>query len=66
MIITDYINLQRGSPLTLKGMNLLGERFVDLSEPCRKNLQKIALSIANNQQIQIHQGVYAAVVGPQL
>ena len=54
------------SPLALKGMDLLGERFVDLSEPYCKNLQKRALSIAHNQQIQIHQGVYAAVVGPQL
>lgn len=66
MLITDHINLQGGSPLALKGMNLLGERFVDLSEPYCKNLQKRALSIANNRQIQIHQGVYAAVVGPQL
>ena len=66
MLISDHINLQGGSPLALKGMNLLGERFVDLSEPYCKNLRKRALSIANKQQIQIHQGVYAAVVGSQL
>ena len=66
ILITDHINLQGGSPLALKGINLLEERFVDLSEPYCKNLQKKALSITNNQQNQIHQGVYSAVVGPQL
>jgi len=66
MLLTDHINLQGGSPLALKGMETLGERFVDLSEPYAKKLRDQAVEIAQKQQIQLHQGVYAAVVGPQL
>lgn len=66
MLLTDHINLQGGSPLALKGMETLGERFVDLSEPYAKKLRKRALSIAQEKEVQLHQGVYAAVVGPQL
>ena len=33
MLIEDHINLQGGSPLALKGIETLGERFVDMSMP---------------------------------
>ena len=66
MLLTDHLNLQGGSPLALKGMETLGERFVDLSQPYSKTLRAKALEIAHANKIQLHQGVYAAVVGPQL
>lgn len=66
MLLTDHLNLQGGSPLALKGMETLGERFVDLSQPYSKTLRAKALEIARANKIQLHQGVYAAVVGPQL
>lgn len=66
MLLTDHLNLQGGSPLALKGMEILGERFVDLSQPYSKTLRAKALEIARANKIQLHQGVYAAVVGPQL
>lgn len=66
MLLTDHLNLQGGSPLALKGMETLGERFVDLSQPYSKILRAKALEIARANKIQLHQGVYAAVVGPQL
>lgn len=66
MLLTDHLNLQGGSPLALKGMEALGERFVDLSQPYSKTLRAKALEIARANKIQLHQGVYAAVVGPQL
>jgi purine-nucleoside phosphorylase len=66
MLLTDHLNLQGGSPLALKGMEALGERFVDLSQPYSKTLRAKALEIARKNKIQLHQGVYAAVVGPQL
>lgn len=66
MLLTDHLNLQGGSPLALKGMETLGERFVDLSQPYSKTLRAKALEIALANKIQLHQGVYAAVVGPQL
>jgi purine-nucleoside phosphorylase len=66
MLLTDHLNLQGGSPLALKGIEALGERFVDLSQPYSKTLRAKALEIARKNKIQLHQGVYAAVVGPQL
>lgn len=66
MLLTDHLNLQGGSPLALKGMETLGERFVDLSQPYSKTLCAKALEVARANKIQLHQGVYAAVVGPQL
>ena len=66
MLLTDHLNLQGGSPLALKGMKTLGESFVDLSQPYSKTLRAKALEIACVNKIQLHQGVYAAVVGPQL
>jgi purine-nucleoside phosphorylase len=66
MLLTDHLNLQGGSPLALKGMETLGERFVDLSQPYSKTLRAKALEIARANKIQLRQGVYAAVVGPQL
>ena len=66
MLLTDHLNLQGGSPLALKGMERLGERFVDMSEPYAKKLRDQALAIASKKGIPLQQGVYAAVVGPQL
>ena len=66
MLLTDHLNLQGGSPLALKGMEAIGERYVDLSQPYSKTLRAKALEIARKNKIQLHQGVYAAVVGPQL
>jgi purine-nucleoside phosphorylase len=39
---------------------------VDLSQPYNKTLQNKARALAENKGILLHQGVYAAVVGPQL
>ena len=66
MLLTDHLNLQDGSPLALKGMETLGERFVDMSAPYALELQHQALALAKKEKIELHQGVYVAVVGPQL
>ena len=66
MLLTDHLNLQGGSPLALKGMETLGELFVDLSQPYSKSLRSRALKLAKTHNLKLHQGVYAAVVGPQL
>ena len=66
MLLTDHLNLQGGSPLALKGMETLGELFVDLSQPYSKSLRSRALKLAKTQNLKLLQGVYAAVVGPQL
>ncbi len=66
MLIDDHINLQGGSPLAFKGVEQFGERFVDMSAPYNLELNNKIKAIANSKDIQLHEGVYASVVGPQL
>lgn len=66
MLIDDHINLQGGSPLAFKGVSQFGERFVDMSAPYDKNMNTKLKNIAEQNNIKLHEGVYASVVGPQL
>ena len=66
MLIEDHINLQGGSPLAFKGVELLGERFVDMSAPYDTKLNAHFEAIALKNNIKLHKGVYVSVVGPQL
>ena len=66
MLIDDHINLQGGSPLAFKGVEQLGERFVDMSVPYDKEINRALIKIAKDKKIVLHKGVYASVYGPQL
>lgn len=66
MLVEDHINLQGGSPLAFKGVEKLGERFVDMIEPYNLELINHLESIAKHNNIVLNKGVYASVVGPQL
>ncbi|WP_395076409.1 purine-nucleoside phosphorylase [Flavobacterium sp.] len=66
MLVEDHINLQGGSPLAFKNVSDFGERFTDMCEPYNLNLRNKVIAIASKNNIILHQGVYAAVVGPQL
>ena len=66
MLIDDHINLQGGSPLAFKGVEELGERFVDMSQPYDEAMNAKIEEIAAANNINLHKGVYASVVGPQL
>ncbi|MFY8068584.1 MAG: purine-nucleoside phosphorylase [Flavobacterium sp.] len=66
MLIEDHINLQGGSPLAFANVAEFGERFTDMSEPYELNLRQAIIGIAKNEQIILHKGIYASVVGPQL
>ena len=66
MLIEDHINLQGGSPLAEKGVHELGNRFVDMREPYAIFMRQKAIEIAVKENITLHTGTYAAVVGPQL
>ena len=66
MLIEDHINLQGGSPLAFRGVEHLGERFVDMSAPYDTTLNTQFESIAVKNNIKLHKGVYVSVVGPQL
>lgn len=66
MLIDDHINLQGSSPLAFTGVELLGERFTDMSAPYNKTINTTFKNIAKTHNITLHEGVYASVVGPQL
>ena len=66
MLIEDHINLQGSSPLAFKGVEVFGERFTDMSAPYNPEINQSIIDIAKKQNITLHKGVYASVVGPQL
>lgn len=66
MLIGDHINLQSGSPLAFKNVGEFGHRFADMGEPYDIKMRDILLEIAKKENIKLHQGVYVAVLGPQL
>ena len=66
MLLDDHINLQGSSPLAFKGVSLLGDRFADMSQPYDHIINNTIEKIAEANNIKLHKGVYASVVGPQL
>lgn len=66
MLIEDHINLQGSSPLAFQGANTFGNIFADMLEPYSKSINKKMIKVAKDQDIQLHTGVYASVLGPQL
>ncbi|WP_296634617.1 purine-nucleoside phosphorylase [Polaribacter sp.] len=66
MLIEDHINLQGSSPLAFKGANEFGNIFADMLEPYSKKMNTALNLIATENNIQLHTGTYASVLGPQL
>jgi purine-nucleoside phosphorylase len=66
VLITDHINLLYGNPLSGKNYDELGPRFPDMSEPYDVALRKLVHEKAAALNIDVKQGVYAAVHGPHL
>ena len=64
MIINDHINLFPTNPLIGPNNDELGPRFPDMSEAYKREFINKALVIANNNNIKVHQGVYAGLTGP--
>ncbi len=66
MLITDHINFMGVNPLVGPNVEEWGPRFPDMSEPYDADLRAIVLRAALDQKIQLHQGVYVSVIGPNL
>ena len=66
VLLTDHINEQPENPL--RGLNdpSFGNRFVDMCCPYNEQLNKKILAAAENLSIEIKQGIYVAVAGPNL
>ncbi|MEG1564375.1 MAG: purine-nucleoside phosphorylase [Bacteroides sp.] len=62
MIITDHINYFPEHPL--RGKNLYGDRFLDMSEAYDKALIAKADEIAREKGIKVQHGVYLGTQGP--
>ena len=62
MLITDHLNMTGVSPLFGETGN---ERFVNMGDAYEPALNQLFMSIAEKQQIELHQGVYAWMSGPQ-
>lgn len=64
MLITDQISSFVPSPLTGPNIDKLGERFPDMSEIYNKQLQNIIRDSAQRLGIQLKEGVYLQMSGP--
>lgn len=64
VLITDHINLQGSNPLAGPNDDVLGPRFPDMSEAYSRRLRGIAREVGRELFINLHEGVYAAMLGP--
>jgi len=66
MAIDDHLNLMGQNPLIGPNEDRLGPRFPDMCEPYDRRALELAASIALEDGITLHRGVYAALTGPCL
>ncbi len=66
VMIDDHINLQSGNPLSGRNDDAMGSRFPDMTEPYDVHLKSLLQQKANELNIKLQKGVYAAVNGPNL
>ena len=64
VFIKDHINLMPDNPLRGPNDERLGPRFPDMLNTYSKELMAKALAIAEEKGFRAHQGVYAALQGP--
>jgi len=64
VLIRDHLNLQAASPLAGAGAEAFGTRFVDMSEAYSPRLRSLAREAAARCGMELAEGVYAAVLGP--
>ncbi|MBE2270289.1 MAG: purine-nucleoside phosphorylase [Anaerolinea sp.] len=68
MLINDHINfvgMAGNNPLMGRNDPMLGERFVGMAQTYDRRLRELALSVAAENDLQLRQGVYVCVSGPQ-
>jgi len=64
VLIADHINLLGASPLAGEADERWGPRFVDLSDVYSARLRELARACARERGIDLPEGVYAALPGP--
>ena len=66
VLLEDHINLMGINPLLGRNEDALGVRFPDMSAPYDATLRRLAREVAASQQLALPEGVYVAVLGPNL
>lgn len=66
VLIEDHINLMGVNPLVGPNEDRLGPRFPDMSQPYSRRLLRLAEETAREEKLEVHRGVYVAVLGPNL
>lgn len=64
MAIVDHVNCMGLNPLVGPNDDEIGPRFVDMSEAYDKELLSIARGASKEENIDLKEGVYVAVLGP--
>ena len=64
VLVRDHINLQGQNPLVGPNDDRLGLRFPDMTEAYSKPYREIAREEAGKLGIKLHDGIYAALLGP--
>ena len=64
VVLSDHINLQGTNALIGTNEDRFGPRFPDMTEAYSKELRTLALAEGGRQNVDIYEGVYAAVPGP--
>jgi purine-nucleoside phosphorylase len=66
VLLEDHINLMGHNPLEGPNIDSWGPRFPDMSDPYNKDLRALVRKTASENNIPLQEGVYVAVVGPNL
>jgi purine-nucleoside phosphorylase len=64
VVMRDHINLQGANPLVGANDERFGPRFPDMTQAYWRSYRDIALEEAKRIGINVHEGVYAALLGP--
>lgn len=64
MLLSDHLNMTASNPLLGANEDSLGDRFPDMSNAYDKELRDLAMDVARDHRLKVHQGVYAGLLGP--
>jgi purine-nucleoside phosphorylase len=64
VVLRDHINLQGANPLIGANDERLGLRFPDMTHAYDPEFRRFAAEAAKDQKMQLHEGVYLAIAGP--
>jgi purine-nucleoside phosphorylase len=64
VLISDHINLQGTNPLVGPNVDRFGVRFPDMTQAYARSYRELAREEAGKLGMTLHEGVYAALLGP--